>query len=59
MAGRAHEEKHGEGQPEGGARGEIVPTHQPLGFRRIYNVAGGTGAWVAAGYPVEKPSAAI
>jgi hydroxyacylglutathione hydrolase len=32
---------------------------QPLGFRRIYNVAGGTGAWVAAGYPVEKPSAAI
>jgi len=32
---------------------------QPLGFRRIYNVAGGTGAWVAAGYPVEKPSAGI
>ncbi|PYS78992.1 MAG: MBL fold metallo-hydrolase [Acidobacteria bacterium] len=32
---------------------------QPLGFRRIYNVAGGTGAWVAAGYPVEKPSADI
>lgn len=32
---------------------------QPLGFRRIYNVAGGTGAWVSAGYPVEKPSAAI
>ena len=32
---------------------------QPLGFRRLYNVAGGTGAWVAAGYPVEKPSAAI
>ncbi|HEX3560488.1 MAG TPA: rhodanese-like domain-containing protein [Pyrinomonadaceae bacterium] len=32
---------------------------QPLGFRHIYNVAGGTGAWVAAGYPVEKPSADI
>ncbi|MDQ3743353.1 MAG: MBL fold metallo-hydrolase [Acidobacteriota bacterium] len=32
---------------------------QPLGFRRIYNVAGGTGAWVAAGYLVEKPSAGI
>jgi len=32
---------------------------QPLGFRQLYNVAGGTGAWVAAGYPVEKPSAAI
>jgi glyoxylase-like metal-dependent hydrolase (beta-lactamase superfamily II)/rhodanese-related sulfurtransferase len=27
----------------------------PLGFSRLYNVAGGTGAWVAAGYPVEKP----
>src|SRR5437870_13740275 len=34
MAGGAHEEEHGEGQPERGARGEIVPTHQPLGFRR-------------------------
>ena len=32
---------------------------QPLGFRQLYNGAGGTGAWVAAGYPVEKPSAAI
>jgi hydroxyacylglutathione hydrolase len=32
---------------------------QPLGFRRIYNVAGGTGAWAAAGFPVEKPSADI
>ena len=32
---------------------------QPLGFRQLYNVAGGTGAWVAAGYPIEKPSAAI
>ncbi|HZT61376.1 MAG TPA: MBL fold metallo-hydrolase [Pyrinomonadaceae bacterium] len=32
---------------------------QPLGFHRLYNVEGGTGAWVAAGYPVEKPSAAI
>ena len=32
---------------------------QPLGFRRIYNVAGGTGAWIAAGYPVEKPGANI
>ncbi len=27
----------------------------PQGFRHLYNVAGGTGAWVAAGYPVEKP----
>jgi glyoxylase-like metal-dependent hydrolase (beta-lactamase superfamily II)/rhodanese-related sulfurtransferase len=26
----------------------------PQGFRRLYNVTGGTGAWVAAGYPVEK-----
>ena len=32
---------------------------RPLGFRRLYNVEGGTGAWVAAGYPVEKPAAAI
>jgi hydroxyacylglutathione hydrolase len=32
---------------------------QPLGFRHVYNVAGGTGAWVSAGYPVEKPSADI
>ena len=30
-----------------------------LGFRRLYNVEGGTGAWIAAGYPVEKPAAAI
>jgi len=27
----------------------------PRGFRQLYNVTGGTGAWVAAGYPVEKP----
>jgi len=26
----------------------------PRGFRRLYNVTGGTGAWVAAGFPVEK-----
>jgi len=26
-----------------------------LGFRHLLNVSGGTGAWVAAGYPVEKP----
>ncbi|MDT5270205.1 MAG: hydroxyacylglutathione hydrolase [Acidobacteriota bacterium] len=32
---------------------------RPLGFRHLYNVEGGTGAWVAAGYPVEKPAAAI
>ena len=32
---------------------------RPLGFRRLYNVEGGTGAWVAAGYEVEKPAAAI
>jgi rhodanese-related sulfurtransferase len=31
----------------------------PLGFRRLYNVEGGTGAWVAAGFPVEKPVAPI
>jgi rhodanese-related sulfurtransferase len=24
------------------------------GFRRLLNVTGGTGAWVAAGFPVEK-----
>ena len=30
---------------------------RPLGFRRLYNVEGGTSAWVAAGYPVEKPAA--
>jgi hydroxyacylglutathione hydrolase len=29
----------------------------PLGFRRLYNVEGGTAAWLAAGYPVEKPTA--
>ncbi|HYN86530.1 MAG TPA: rhodanese-like domain-containing protein [Pyrinomonadaceae bacterium] len=28
----------------------------PLGFRRLMNVEGGTGAWVAAGYEVEKPT---
>ncbi|MDT5262399.1 MAG: hydroxyacylglutathione hydrolase [Acidobacteriota bacterium] len=32
---------------------------KPLGFRRLYNVEGGTGAWLAAGYPVERPTAAI
>jgi hydroxyacylglutathione hydrolase len=32
---------------------------RPLGFRRLYNVEGGTGAWVAAGFPVEKPTAAL
>jgi glyoxylase-like metal-dependent hydrolase (beta-lactamase superfamily II)/rhodanese-related sulfurtransferase len=32
---------------------------RPLGFRRLYNVEGGTGAWIAAGHPVEKPLAAI
>ena len=32
---------------------------RPFGFRHLYNVEGGTGAWVAAGYPVEKPAAAI
>ena len=32
---------------------------RPLGFRRLYNVEGGTGAWLSAGYPVEKPAAAI
>jgi hydroxyacylglutathione hydrolase len=32
---------------------------KPLGFRQLLNVTGGTGAWVAAGFPVEKPSAAI
>jgi hydroxyacylglutathione hydrolase len=32
---------------------------RPLGFRRLYNVEGGTGAWVTAGYPVEKPAPAI
>ncbi|HEX5709563.1 MAG TPA: rhodanese-like domain-containing protein [Pyrinomonadaceae bacterium] len=28
----------------------------PLGFRRILNVEGGTGAWVKAGYEVEEPA---
>ena len=32
---------------------------RPLGFRRLYNVEGGTGAWLTAGYPVEKPTAPI
>lgn len=32
---------------------------RPLGFRRLYNVEGGTSAWLAAGYPVEKPDADI
>ncbi|HEX7177365.1 MAG TPA: rhodanese-like domain-containing protein [Pyrinomonadaceae bacterium] len=26
----------------------------PRGFRRLFNVTGGTGAWVAAGFPVEN-----
>jgi hydroxyacylglutathione hydrolase len=30
---------------------------QRLGFRHLLNVTGGTSAWVAAGYPVEKPPA--
>jgi glyoxylase-like metal-dependent hydrolase (beta-lactamase superfamily II) len=32
---------------------------RPLGFRRLFNVEGGTGAWVVAGYEVEKPSVTI
>jgi rhodanese-related sulfurtransferase len=32
---------------------------RPLGFPHLYNVEGGTGAWIAAGFPVEKPTAAI
>ena len=28
----------------------------PKGFRRLYNVTGGTSAWIDAGLPVEKPS---
>ena len=32
---------------------------RPLGFQHLYNVEGGTGAWLSAGYPVEKPTAAI
>jgi hydroxyacylglutathione hydrolase len=32
---------------------------QRLGFHRLLNVAGGTGAWVAAGYPVEKPATMV
>ncbi|MDT7806499.1 MAG: hydroxyacylglutathione hydrolase [Acidobacteriota bacterium] len=32
---------------------------RPLGFPHLYNVEGGTGAWIAAGFPVEKPAAAI
>ena len=32
---------------------------RPLGFRRLYNVEGGTSAWLAAGFPVEKPAADI
>jgi glyoxylase-like metal-dependent hydrolase (beta-lactamase superfamily II)/rhodanese-related sulfurtransferase len=32
---------------------------KPLGFRQLLNVTGGTGAWIAAGFPVEKPSATI
>lgn len=32
---------------------------RPLGFRRLYNVEGGTSAWLAAGYSVEKPDADI
>ncbi len=30
-----------------------------LGFHQLFNVEGGTQAWVAAGYPVERPSATI
>jgi glyoxylase-like metal-dependent hydrolase (beta-lactamase superfamily II)/rhodanese-related sulfurtransferase len=29
----------------------------PLGFKKLFNVKGGTGAWVAAGFPVETPDA--
>ncbi|MBA3242824.1 MAG: MBL fold metallo-hydrolase, partial [Acidobacteria bacterium] len=30
-----------------------------LGFHHLFNVEGGTQAWVAAGYPVERPSTTI
>jgi len=30
---------------------------QRHGFRDLANVVGGTSAWVAAGYDVEKPAA--
>ena len=30
-----------------------------LGFQHLFNVEGGTQAWVAAGYPVERPSTTI
>lgn len=30
-----------------------------LGFHQLFNVEGGTQAWVAAGYPVERPSTTI
>ncbi len=30
-----------------------------LGFNHLFNVEGGTQAWVAAGYPVERPSTTI
>src|SRR5437773_536561 len=33
VTGRRHEEKHGKRQPERSTRGQVIPAHQPLGFR--------------------------
>src|SRR5919198_1376661 len=32
---------------------------QPLGFNDLLNVAGGTSAWINAGYEVEMPARAV
>ena len=44
MASGGHEKEHGEGQPEGDARGEEVPAHETLGFRRHGHALFGGGA---------------
>lgn len=43
----------------GNRSGQAVAQMQRLGFRELYNLSGGMGAWNAAGLPVERPTEAV
>jgi len=43
----------------GNRSGQAVAQMQKLGFRELYNLTGGMGAWKAAGMPVEQPTEAV